>query len=190
MENFAEIVRKRSTPGILIFDMDERLVYSNSEAFDIMPALGKWGGEGTGAVSCVPREVLGLCRGVRENQADSIDPAEAYPEAVAVHGGMENPCSLRAFRIGQNGKSNKVTHIMVLVERVIEKHEPDFNEAKTRYGLSKKELEIVRLVCKGCSNQDIGEKLFISVLTVKDHMKNIKRKMCASSRSEIISLLK
>jgi DNA-binding NarL/FixJ family response regulator len=189
MENFVEIVKKRSTPGILIFDMHERLLYANSEVFDIMPSLSKTGPEGE-AISGVPGEVLDLYRSVKENRADTIGAGGLDPSSVVLKRGIEDPWSLRAFHIGQYGKTKNPTHIVVLVEKVVEKHEPDFDKAKIKYNLSKKELEVLRLVCLGFNNKTIGEKMFISVFTVKDHMKNLKRKTGASSRSEMISLLK
>lgn len=190
MQKFAEIVKKRSTPGILVFDMDERLLYSNSEVLDILPSLGKSGAEGGGTASGVPGEVLDLCRSVKETMADSADLEGVDLSSVVMKRGMVNPCSLRAFHIGQHGKRENASRILVLVEKVVEKHEPDFDKAKIKFNLSKKELEVLRLVCRGFSNKDIGEKMFISIFTVKDHMKNMKRKMGASSRSEMISLLK
>ncbi|MCD6398173.1 MAG: helix-turn-helix transcriptional regulator, partial [Spirochaetaceae bacterium] len=43
--------------------------------------------------------------------------------------------------------------------------------------LSEREEEVSRLLIKGETNSDIGEKLFISVNTVKSHIKNIYRKL-------------
>ena len=62
MHKLAEIVNNRSTPGILIFDMCERLVFSNSEMNKIMPRLD------CGSVateSNVPRDVLNLYRSMK-----------------------------------------------------------------------------------------------------------------------------
>jgi DNA-binding NarL/FixJ family response regulator len=43
--------------------------------------------------------------------------------------------------------------------------------------LSARELEIVKLVAAGFNNAAIGEKLFLSPLTVKTHRANILRKL-------------
>jgi DNA-binding NarL/FixJ family response regulator len=51
-------------------------------------------------------------------------------------------------------------------------------------------VEVVALVAQGLANKDIGSKLFLSEHTIKDHLKNVMRKMGAASRSEIIYLLK
>lgn len=52
--------------------------------------------------------------------------------------------------------------------------------------LTSREKEILALVAKGLSNKDISEKLFVSELTVKTHLKNIFKKLNVSSRTQAI----
>lgn len=47
----------------------------------------------------------------------------------------------------------------------------------TKYKLTKREVEIIRLVCKGMTSAEIAEKLFLSIFTVQTHRKNILRKL-------------
>lgn len=60
---------------------------------------------------------------------------------------------------------------------------------KTTFGLSTREMEILRLVLLGCSNQDIAERAFISVNTVKSHLYSAFRKLKVSNRAQAIVLL-
>jgi len=66
----------------------------------------------------------------------------------------------------------------------------DFEKAKKDFKLSNRELEVVVLLAQGLSNKEIADKLFISEHTVKDHMKNIMRKMGVDSRGGIIAAIK
>lgn len=50
-------------------------------------------------------------------------------------------------------------------------------EAQNDQQLSERETEILRFVALGLTNNEIGEKLFISVHTVMTHRKNITRKL-------------
>ncbi len=54
--------------------------------------------------------------------------------------------------------------------------------------LSKREFELLELVAEGLSNQAVGQKLSISVNTVKYHMKSILQKMGAQNRTEAVML--
>ena len=48
--------------------------------------------------------------------------------------------------------------------------------------LSKREMEILRLVAEGMTNEEIGKKVFISELTVKTHLRNIFDKLHVKNR--------
>jgi LuxR family maltose regulon positive regulatory protein len=53
--------------------------------------------------------------------------------------------------------------------------------------LSARELEILRLIHEGCSNQEIGRRLVITLYTVKKHNSNIYGKLCVNSRTQAIA---
>ncbi len=52
------------------------------------------------------------------------------------------------------------------------------------YPLTQRELEILSLIVGGCSNGKIAEKLYITVGTVKTHVRNILNKFCADDRTQ------
>ena len=56
--------------------------------------------------------------------------------------------------------------------------------------LSDREFELAQLLYDGITNSQIAEKLFISVNTVKTHLKNIYLKMDATSRVQVIKSLR
>jgi DNA-binding CsgD family transcriptional regulator len=58
-------------------------------------------------------------------------------------------------------------------------------ELPAKFKLSKREIDIIYYLNKGFSYSEIGEKLFISKLTVHTHIKNIYRKLGAKSRIEL-----
>jgi LuxR family maltose regulon positive regulatory protein len=53
--------------------------------------------------------------------------------------------------------------------------------------LSQRELEVLRLVAQGLSNREISERLFLAVITVKGHNRNIFRKLQVRRRTEAIA---
>jgi DNA-binding NarL/FixJ family response regulator len=52
--------------------------------------------------------------------------------------------------------------------------------------LTDRELEVLKLVAKGMNNRDIGQALFISENTVKNHVRNILEKLHLHSRMEAV----
>jgi DNA-binding NarL/FixJ family response regulator len=52
--------------------------------------------------------------------------------------------------------------------------------------LSKREIEVLRLVSVGLSNRDIGRHLFITESTVKRHLSTIYEKLAVNSRTQAI----
>lgn len=62
--------------------------------------------------------------------------------------------------------------------------EPEYNQIIEAYPLTERELEVLQLIVDGCSNAVIAEKLFITVGTVKTHVRNILNKLCADDRTQ------
>jgi len=52
--------------------------------------------------------------------------------------------------------------------------------------ISKREVEILQLICKGFSNIEIAEKLFISPRTVDGHRANIISKTCVKNTANLV----
>ena len=57
-------------------------------------------------------------------------------------------------------------------------------QARHEYGLTARELEVLRLVAIGRSNRDIAAELFISAKTASVHVSNILAKLGVSNRGE------
>lgn len=57
-------------------------------------------------------------------------------------------------------------------------------------GISKREYEVLELMAKGLSNQEIAEKLFVSLNTVKTHTSNLFVKLDAKRRTQAIQKAK
>lgn len=58
---------------------------------------------------------------------------------------------------------------------------------RTKDPITKRESEIIECLSHGLSEKEIGEKLFISPKTVKNHMDSIRRKLGVSKNIEIIA---
>lgn len=56
--------------------------------------------------------------------------------------------------------------------------------------LSDREFEVVQLIYEGITNNQIAERIFVSVNTVKTHLKNIYLKLDANTRYGVIIRLR
>ncbi len=79
---------------------------------------------------------------------------------------------------------------------IIEKHVPAaanfvLNEAElNRLRLSARELEVLQLMAEGLSNQEIAERLFVSLNTIKTHSSNLFIKMDVERRTQAVEKAK
>jgi DNA-binding NarL/FixJ family response regulator len=62
--------------------------------------------------------------------------------------------------------------------------EPEYVQLIENAPLTERELEVLELIVAGCSNAAIAEKLYITVGTVKTHVRNILNKLCADDRTQ------
>jgi DNA-binding CsgD family transcriptional regulator len=78
-----------------------------------------------------------------------------------------------------------------VIPRVV-KEEPlqlSFESFCDKFEISPREREIIREICNGLSNQQIADKLFISLQTVKDHTHRIYGKTMATGRMQLLKLV-
>ena len=62
-----------------------------------------------------------------------------------------------------------------------------YDDRKKRPSLSEREIEIVRLVAKGFSNDELAERLHLSPDTVKVHLRHVYEKLGVESRVEAVT---
>ncbi len=82
----------------------------------------------------------------------------------------------------------------VVVEKAVYINTSDefiFNEAEaTKLGISKRELEVLQLMAQGLSNNEIAERLFVSLHTIKTHSSRLFEKMDVKRRTQAIEQAK
>lgn len=52
--------------------------------------------------------------------------------------------------------------------------------------LTERELEVLRVVARGLSNEEIAEELFVSYATVKTHVSRLLTKLDARDRAQLV----
>ncbi|MDH4272103.1 MAG: helix-turn-helix transcriptional regulator [Candidatus Aminicenantes bacterium] len=84
---------------------------------------------------------------------------------------------LRGFTSGiQNGSRMRIFSVANRKEKFI------------KFGITKREQEIIHLICAGKSNREIEDQLFISLQSVKDHIYRIYQKTGVKNRVQLANL--
>jgi DNA-binding NarL/FixJ family response regulator len=68
--------------------------------------------------------------------------------------------------------------------------ESKFDELVERYNITKRETEIIDLICKGKTNKEIAGELFITPLTVRDHISKVFIKTRVKNRLQLANLFR
>jgi DNA-binding NarL/FixJ family response regulator len=119
--------------------------------------------------------------------APSLDPSLVRTALRAgargfLHGGMTPEQILRALSVAAKGK-------LVVPRELLEDL---FTAASTTEFplLPHRQQEVLRLVGEGLSNAEIAERLFLSVSTVKQHLRKAYRLLGVRNRTEAVRLLR
>ncbi|MES2777587.1 MAG: LuxR C-terminal-related transcriptional regulator [Bacteroidota bacterium] len=86
----------------------------------------------------------------------------------------------------------KIETIVVEKEVFVERNEnfvPD-TSLISQLELSKRELEVLSLLAKGLSNQEIATTIFVSLSTVKTHLQNLFEKLDVKRRTQAVEKAK
>jgi len=93
-----------------------------------------------------------------------------------------SPCllleAIKATHLGQSWIDPAIAKV------VLEHHQIAPVETKVDYALTERELEVLQLIVNGLSNAEIAQNLYISIGTVKTHVRNILNKLCADDRTQ------
>jgi two-component system NarL family response regulator len=97
----------------------------------------------------------------------------------------EVPSSIRAVH-GGNSLISPAMASKLLTEFSTLSRRGDEREQVPAPKLTDRELQVLKLVARGLNNRDIGQQLFISENTVKNHVRNILEKLQLHSRMEAV----
>lgn len=178
--------------------------------FDILATCGTVE-EGLDAVSKYQPDVLVLDLKLGEDDGLSLLSRlarESRPAVVILTAAEDENIWLKAAQLGARGIVLKATAPRILEDclRAVHRGETWLNvggvdlsmrlaqreaaEAELESLLTPRELEVVRLVALGADNQEISDRLSISLGTVKIHLHHVYDKLRLSGREALLQLLR
>ena len=114
-----------------------------------------------------------------------------YDEAIALTYGDEGAqrAALEIFeRLGASPASERLRQSLRATGVRGVPRGPRSSTKENPAGLTNRQVEVLELMAKGLSNNEIGEKLFISTRTVDHHVSTIFAKLDAHTRAEAVSV--
>ena len=122
----------------------------------------------------------------RDNEEDVYAALQAGADGYIMKG-----CNLDSLLSAIKSVSQKAAWLDPMIARLVlsglqkqtvTKKEKEENINK--YGLTKKELEVLSLISEGYSNKEISDKLVVTISTTKAHVHNILQKLYVSDRTK------
>ena len=122
----------------------------------------------------------------RDNEEDVYAALQAGADGYIMKG-----CNLDSLLSAIKSVSQKAAWLDPMIARLVlsglqkqtvTKKEKEENIDK--YGLTKKELEVLSLISEGYSNKEISDKLVVTISTTKAHVHNILQKLYVSDRTK------
>ena len=136
-----------------------------------------------GVTLALARDAAGNGRGAVDAVLSALEAAEpegmirAFADAGAgVRGPLEG--ALRAYRRGEAGDVSE-PYVARLLAALPGGSVPSL--------LTRSELEVMRSIASGASNQEIADRLFIALSTVKKHVNHIYAKLGARTRTGAVA---
>ncbi len=133
--------------------------------------------------SCVIRDCSGLLEIVKAERQPVLLPKE---RVVSTESGQRFriECSL----IWKVDQISSTPSFVVTLSELNDEYKLE-TTLQTRFRLSRRELDVTHYLIRGMSDNEIGEKLYISRQTVHTHIKNIYKKLGAKSRIDIYRMV-
>jgi ATP/maltotriose-dependent transcriptional regulator MalT len=160
------------------FGDEEYLWVSANDAATVAATMGKHEQAAT---------LLGFAAGVRERNGYSVNKFDLGDYASTVDAAKRELGDVRFAAAWSQGESLSLEDAVAIADQVIaewgEWASAPKEPSRNAYGLSQRELEVLRLLAMGRSNRAIGEELFISVPTVKVHVRSVLTKLGVESRT-------
>jgi predicted ATPase/DNA-binding CsgD family transcriptional regulator len=185
------IIADRSDPGAATMLADSLTIHVQlGDRWRAASVLETIAGRCAGSAPADAARLLAASHRLRQALTAPVPPAErpAHDAALAT-----TQAALGAAEFGQcwnEGLSLPLDAAVELARQAAGQLRPGGSaaEAGTRYGLTEREVAVLRLIGEGLTNRQIGQRLFISTGTAAVHVSNILRKLGVTGRVQAATI--
>jgi DNA-binding CsgD family transcriptional regulator len=167
--------------GILVLDGSLNLIYASEEAKEVVPLPQERGGWKEDVSLMLPKRLLMGCQELLKNRRHKGGPEASGQERNIVFDSGDRRVMAHLRVIHCFGSSP------LMLIYFDQKELPSYScEGLRRFGLTRREAEVVSCVCEGLKNGEIAGKLFISEYTVINHLRSVYEKLGIRNRTSLI----
>ena len=129
--------------------------------------------------ACPTTQVVVLTSFIDEEHVQAALKAGAIGYIMKDVSGNELADAIRSAHTGESTLSSKAAQVLI---------KATMQPPSLGHDLTERERDVLALMIKGLNNREIGERLFISSSTVKNHVSSILSKMDTISRTQAVAL--
>jgi DNA-binding CsgD family transcriptional regulator len=191
-----QLLRRLPLPTLLL-DWDLRVIHANPSAKE---SCAQWNGDPQRGLvtkspngSRVPEPLVAICRELRAKWNDEM--AERYSVASAAGQTVAHPANseLRAnIHLVQRSAGSIAKPIFrIEFQPLLSSEDAGGNrDLALAARLTRRERELVELLCQGAANKEIANRLSLSLGTVKKELNTLYHKLDVKSRSQLMALMR
>lgn len=164
--------------GVLLLNKTGQAVQSNAKARELCQLLSQSSENLINRIDThqvaftLPSQIATLCEFLQEIRLELPDQPLQLSEDIFLDTGLRVQLKAEWRELG----SQEQPYILVRLEDITQMAGQRALCDAIRYGLTQRETEVWQLYLQGLSRQQVGDKLFIALSTVKKHLKNIQSK--------------
>lgn len=164
---FLQKIVENLEDGILILTETGELVHGNASAYNICNQINSFDLNN----NSIPSVIWNLCKSLMKNKFD-CDNLTIQSEDIVINQSLIFRLRVRRFSL----ELSEQAYLLVTIENRYQSLKNAALCEAYKYHLTKREAEIWSLYRVASSYKQIAEQLFITVNTVKKHIKNIRAK--------------
>jgi DNA-binding CsgD family transcriptional regulator len=160
--------------GAIVINKNLDIVYSNNKAASFLKHYE------------LPLEINGVSSRIfKAMNGNTLQ--EQFPGEIYITKKLDGSSSNWTFRMFMSEKPKPLVAVFIMEEPI--SNNLDMNKVRQQYGLTRREVDILRRVVDGLTNVEIAEALEITEQTVKDHMKRVYMKTGFKNRVDLLCSL-
>lgn len=164
---------RRPLPAVIVLSQQWDVLFLNDEAAALLAALNA---DPSGAISSMPEDILA--------SLSSQTGLTGAPIRTELGG---NPYLLRCLPLSCATRNS--AYLLLMIEDASVETACKVERFGKDFGLTKREVDVIGCMVKGCTNKKVAETLGLTENTVKSYIKSLMRKLGGNSRSEVISMV-